>query len=35
MASDKQSEILECRVRDIAKYMHYNYEQALEGIRLE
>lgn len=34
IASDKQSEIFECKVKDIANYMHYNYEQALEGIAL-
>jgi hypothetical protein len=34
MASDKQSEIFECKVKDIAAYMHYNYVDALEGIKL-
>ena len=34
MASDKQSEIFECNVKDIAAYMHYSYPKALEGIQL-
>ena len=34
MASDKQSELFECKIRDIAKYMHYSYDQAIEGIQL-
>ena len=34
MASDKQSEIFECNVKDIGANMHYSYPKALEGIQL-
>jgi hypothetical protein len=34
IASDKQAESFECSVKEIAGYMHYRYDQALEGIKL-
>jgi hypothetical protein len=34
IASDKQAEIFECKIKDIAAYMHKSYPKAREAIRL-
>jgi hypothetical protein len=34
IASDRRAESFECSIKEIARCMHYNYEEALEGVKL-